>query len=69
MGCRLWGRTESDTTERPHNKHLSFGEAMLMFHQPQGGAVTIKIKAGGMSDFHSSKTLLAQLLIDTQFNT
>ena len=49
VGCPLWGHTETDTTERPHNKHLSFGEAMLMFDQPQGGAVTVKIKAGGMS--------------------
>ena len=29
------------------HKHLSFGEAVLMFDQPQGGAVTINIKPGG----------------------
>ena len=29
------------------HKHLSFGETVLMFDQPQGGAVTVKIKSGG----------------------
>ena len=32
VGCRLWGRTESDTTEAPRQQHRPLGSACLLWN-------------------------------------